>query len=989
MSSLRSEPYEQKLLRQISKQLPFSLLTSEEIKDLFEDIKIVKYQIGQRLVRADELPERICLITEGRVRLLAKDIDSQEPFTLSVRGSGQLVGWGSLLRGAPCEWVVASETTYVIQIKSDSFLDIFNRSKEFNNAFSELVNAQEVYAVAMAIANNTPTNSSEWLKQIIGSSENILTYSFDPDFPVPPLASNCNWYMSTFGVPECDVGTSIVSGTKVSRIKGYKLNYRLVGLPSDNPNIQSKHSSNLLSNSIQSAEDVPGSTLEQLGILEADILDDSQNYPIVYGKGLVKQSLAVCEMIALHQNTPFRKDILLRLLEEHFTRQKPLSVELIARLCELIGLKCQIGSISTEYLNSIEAPAFFILEDIPVVLFHIKSEEVLIGHPSRGLIYLPINELKELLGSKFVFGLPRRLGSTPTSRFGWSWFTPLIIKYKKSLILVFAASLLSQLFGLAIPLLIQQIIDKVLSQGNLSSLNVLGSAMILLALFQGFLMALRMYIFVDTTDRMDLTLGSAVIDRLLSLPLSFFEKRPVGELSQRIGELNTIRGFLTGTALISVLNIIFATLYLAVMIIYSPLLTAVALSTLPIYFLLIFGVAPIYKMILRKRAEAQAKTQSHLIEVLGGIQTVKAQHFELTARWKWQDKYRDFVNFGFRSSVLGVTTGEIGKFLSQLSGLLVLWVGMWLVLDGNLTLGMLIAFRIISGNVTGPLLQLSGLYQGFQKVQISMERLSDIIDQNSELSNPEELKQIALPPIKGNIKFENVSFRFGNTGPYQVDSVDLTVKEGDFVGIVGQSGSGKSTLVKLIPRLYNTEKGRIFLDNYDVGKVNLSSLRRQIGIVPQDSLLFEGTIAENIALNEPNASDESIIKVSKIACAHDFIMALGKGYASRISERGSNLSGGQRQRIAIARTLLANPQLLIMDEATSALDYNTEKQLCQNLQKWAEDRTVLFITHRLNTIRNSNLILVMDQGRLIEKGTHAELMALNQRYSTLFRQQDG
>ena len=501
-------------------------------------------------------------------------------------------------------------------------------------------------------------------------------------------------------------------------------------------------------------------------------------------------------------------------------------------------------------------------------------------------------------------------------------------------------------------------------------------------------MALRQYIFVDTTDRMDLTLGSSVIDRLLSLPLAFFEKRPVGELSQRVGELNTIRSFLTGTALVSVLNLIFATLYLVVMLIYSPLLSVVALSTLPLYFLLVFGIAPIYKTILRKRAASQAKTQSHLIEVLGGIQTVKAQHFELTARWKWQDRYRDFVNYGFRGVALGSTAGEIGKFLNQVSGLLVLWVGMWLVLKGELTLGMLIAFRIISGNVTSPLLQLSGLYQSFQKVQISMERISDIIDQNPELSTAEDASQIALPPIKGDIRFENVCFRFGENGPYQVDDVSLAINAGSFVGIVGQSGSGKSTLVKLIPRLYDSTKGRILIDGYDIAKVNISSLRRQIGIVPQDSLLFEGTISENIALNDPNSSEEDIIEAARIACAHDFIMSLPQGYATKLAERGSNLSGGQRQRIAIARTVLSNPQLLIMDEATSALDYNTENQLCSNLQKWAEDRTVLFITHRLNTIKNCDIILLMDQGLLVERGSHDQLMNLNQRYSTLYMQQN-
>ena len=261
---------------------------------------------------------------------------------------------------------------------------------------------------------------------------------------------------------------------------------------------------------------------------------------------------------------------------------------------------------------------------------------------------------------------------------------------------------------------------------------------------------------------------------------------------------------------------------------------------------------------------------------MGGIQTVKAQHFELTARWKWQDRYREFVNQGFRSAVLGATSGEVGKFLNQFSGLLVLWVGMWLVLQGELTLGMLIAFRIISSNVTGPLLQLSGLYQGFQKVQISMERLSDIIDQNPELSSSDEVGQIPLPPITGSIRYEDVTFRFGDKGPNQVEKVSLSIEPGSFVGVVGQSGSGKSTLMKLLPRLYDVDSGRIFVDDYDISKVNLSSLRRQVGIVPQDSLLFEGTIAENISMNDPQATTESIIEAAKIACAHDFIMSLAK-----------------------------------------------------------------------------------------------------------------
>ena len=945
--------------------------------------------MGQRILRSDTLPDRIYLVLSGTVRLLAET--SQGSRTLDRRGSGQMLGWVSLFRAEPCEWVIASEETVLLAIPSSIFVACLEANPRFCGEFAQLSSRHELDWVLSRVSEADAQLSADWQKmyQSLSATNNYWVASVIPGKSFTPpedVPGSVVWMLSTAGVPGIPVGQRVDPGDVLPERAGFCLPYRLIAVAAD-VSLNPKKQLTASDDAVQAFVEQPGQSLEQLGILEDDHLLLDQRFPSVRGRGQLEEALAVCEMACVQQQVPFRSDAISKVLEDQFRRDKTLSLELLAGLLELLGLNCQLAEVETQHLLSVEAPAVFLLEGVPVVLFAQSGSKVVLGHPHRGLVRESADELRASLGANLRFASPRRIASTPRSRFGWSWFTPLLGKYKRSLILVFVASLLAQLFGLAIPLLIQQIIDKVLAQGNLSSLNVLGTLMVVLALFQGVLMALRTYIFVDTTDRMDLTLGTAVIDRLLALPLTYFEKRPVGELSQRLGELNTIRSFLTGTALVSVLNIIFAALYLVVMLIYSPFLTAIALSTLPLYILLVFGVAPIYKSLIRKRAVAQARTQSHLIEILGGIQTVKAQHFELTARWKWQDRYRHFVSEGFKSTALGATSGEIGKFLNQVSGLLVLWLGMGLVLQGELTLGMLIAFRIISGNVTSPLLQLSGLYQGFQGVQLSMERLSDILDQNPELSSQDEIGQISMPPIKGDIRFEGARFRFGKTGPFQVDRVDLAIAPSSFVGIVGQSGSGKSTLTKLIPRLYQLDEGRIFIDDYDVAKVNLSSLRRQIGIVPQDSLLFEGTVAENIALNDPQASTESIINAAKIACAHDFIMSLGQGYATPLAERGGNLSGGQRQRIAIARTILANPQLLVMDEATSALDYNTERQLCLNLQNWASGRTVLFITHRLSSIRNSDVILVMHEGRLVEQGTHVELIKAGERYSALYAQQ--
>jgi len=975
--------------QQLSEQPPFALLSEEQRSSWFVQAELLRFQPGQRLLRPDELSSRILVVLQGVVRLLVSDPLDQQSTTLDKRGPGQLLGWAGLLRGAPCEWVTASEPLVVLALPAQDFVAAVRSNSAFAAFFAALPGQQEAHAVAVAAAERLAQRPQGWQQELPQRLERAWACSCQPDQPfAPPAAApdDLQWYLSSDGVPGVPVGERITPGLALPSRPGFVLPYRCIGLPPA-ASLPAPPAAVLAAASRDTNQELPAASLQQLGILEDDQLADDDRYPIIRGKGALAEAMAACEMVALQQRVPFRRDAIQKVLEDQFRRDKTLSLELLAGLCELLGLNTQLAEIDSEHLGSVEAPALLMLEGAPVVLFGERAGQVVLGHPQSGLLRLDASELQAHLGERFRFALPRRVAATPTSRFGWNWFTPLLSKYRVALGLVFGASLLAQLFGLAVPLLLQQIIDKVLSQGNLSSLNVLGTAMVVMALFEGILTALRTYIFVDTTDRMDLTLGSAVIDRLLALPLNYFEKRPVGELSQRLGELNTIRSFLTGTALVSVLNIIFSVVYLVVMLVYSPLLTAVALSTLPLYLLLVFGVAPLYKALIRKRAVAQARTQSHLIEVLGGIQTVKAQHFELTARWKWQDRYRHFVNEGFKSVALGATAGEIGKFLNQVSGLLVLWVGMWLVLKGDFTLGMLIAFRIISGNVTGPLLQLAGLYQGFQGVQLAMERLSDIIDQNPELSRAEDIEQIAMPPIAGTVRFEDVRFRFGRSGPYQVDGVSVVVPAGSFVGVVGQSGSGKSTLMKLLPRLYDPDQGRIFIDDYDIGKVDLSSLRRQIGIVPQDSLLFEGSIAENIALNDPQASTEAIIEAARIACAHDFIMGLGQGYATPLSERGGNLSGGQRQRIAIARTILANPQLLVMDEATSALDYDTERQLCLNLQAWAKGRTVFFITHRLSSIRSSDLILVMHQGRLAESGSHHHLMNQQGRYAVLYRQQ--
>jgi ATP-binding cassette subfamily B protein len=643
--------------------------------------------------------------------------------------------------------------------------------------------------------------------------------------------------------------------------------------------------------------------------------------------------------------------------------------------------------VTSVVISRLPTPALIEWQDSFALLYKTSEKELVLAVPEAGIRHMKPAAFIEAWGESGQVLLLQATAHTPKRRFGLSWFLPSLLRYRKALLTVFIASFFVQLFGLANPLITQVIIDKVIVQNSVGTLHVLGIFLIVVAVFEAVVTTLRTNLFVDTTNRIDLALGAQVIDHLLRLPLRYFERRPVGELSTRVNELENIRQFLTGTALTVVLDAVFSVIYIVVMLFYSWLLTIVALATVPLFALLTFIVAPLIRSGSRTKAERNAETQSYLVEVVSGIQTVKAQNIELKSRWQWQERYARYVSAGFKSVLTSTTAGSISNFLNKLSSLLLLWVGAYLVLQGQLTLGQLIAFRIIAGYTTSPLLRLIQLYQNFQETALSLERLADILDASTE-TEVAGSNNIPMPEIQGSVRYENVTFRFAASGDPQLLNVNLDFRAGTFIGVVGASGAGKSTLTKLLPRLYELDSGRILIDGYDIGKVELYSLRRQIGVVLQDTLLFDGTVQENIALTNPDATQEEIVEAAKIAAAHDFIMSLPLGYNTRVGERGSALSGGQRQRIAIARSVLQNPCLLVLDEATSALDYHTERQVCLNLAAAFKGRTVFFITHRLATIKNADAIVMMDAGTVVETGTHAELMNLRGRYYCLYQQQE-
>ncbi len=995
---------------------PFNQLSTATQTKLAKIAQYYRYHVGQPIALRDRLSAQVNIVVEGTVRLLGYPSEHASPVTLMRLEAGSTIGAIGMIRGVPCESAIASTEAICLTIPAEAFMQIVAKEPILRQHFDR-PSAIEIFELLRLELEQHP-NQAQLLQQLrVDSLKDLALRAYNSAVAytspqeIPPALRTWDWFVASQSSPEASSSYSGRAYSIGDRLDfdsfGSRQKLRLIGISPDilqlSPPIDRDWIVDI-DDPISIADSSAMTVAQPHEIPYAPDLPLTLNtpkkslkqYSVVRGQGQIDGSVACFEMLANQYKIPFRRDSVRKIIAHHVEQSGGVSLQFCGAVADFLGLQGQLAAIPLADMQRIQVPALIKWQDQLGVICAVANNSVTIALPTSGLIQRSPQELllnqessadKSTAAQFIPILLIQATRYTPEQKFGMSWFWPSLVQYKGVLIEVLIASFFIQLFGLANPLITQTIIDRVLMQNSASALNVFGILLVGVAVAEALLTSLRTYLFADTTNRIDLALGSQIIDRLLRLPLRYFEKRSVGELSTRVNELENIRQFLTGTALTVVLDSVFSVIYIVVMFLYSWQLTLVALATLPLVVFITMGVSPIARKQLRDKAERNARSQSHLVEVISGIQTVKAQNVELRSRWKWQERYTQYVMAGFKTVITFTTANSATTFLNQISSLLVLWVGSYLVLDGKLTLGQLIAFRIISGYVTSPLLRLTQLWQNFQETALSLERIADILDTPME-SDQIDRGNIPMPTIRGNVKFDNVSFRFAPTGALNLDGVSLEFAAGQFIGIVGQSGSGKSTLMKLLPRLYPLESGRILIDDYDISKVELYSLRQQIGIVPQDTLLFEGSVQENIALNYPDATTDQIIQAAKIANAHNFIMELPNGYNSPVGERGSGLSGGQRQRIAISRTILQNPRLLILDEATSALDYESENQVCTNIATALRGKTVFFITHRLTTIRNADVILMMDRGMVAELGTHDELMNLKGRYYCLYQQQE-
>lgn len=569
-------------------------------------------------------------------------------------------------------------------------------------------------------------------------------------------------------------------------------------------------------------------------------------------------------------------------------------------------------------------------------------------------------------------------------RFDFSWFIPAIIKYRRLLLEVLGVSLILQFFGLVSPLMFQVVMDKVLVNRAYNTLAVVGVALLVSSTFEVLLTGLRTYTFSHTTNRIDVELGARLFRHLLALPLPYFAARRVGDTVARVRELENIRNFLTGQALTAIIDLVFSVVFLGVMCLYSVWLTLIVVVSLPLYAAISATLVPTLRHRLNEKFARSADNQSFLVETVSSIETVKAMAVEPQFIKRWESQLAGYVASGFRVTALGNVGQQLIQFTSKMVTLTTLLLGAKLVVDGRLTVGQLIAFNMMSQHVASPVLRLAQLWQDFQQIGISMGRLGDILNTRSERPQSRQ----ALPAVSGNIRFENIRFRYRADGPPILNDLSLEVRAGEVIGIVGRSGSGKSTLTKLLQRLYLPEQGTVRIDGIDLALADPAWLRRQVGVVLQDNTLFNRSIRENIALTDPGAPLDAVMRAAKLAGAHEFICELPQAYDTPVEEHGGNLSGGQRQRLAIARALLINPRILILDEATSALDFETERIIQNNMRAICAGRTVIIIAHRLSAVRNASQIIAMDRGRIVERGTHDTLLAQGGYYAHLISLQN-
>jgi ATP-binding cassette, subfamily B, bacterial HlyB/CyaB len=958
---------------------PFQRLPAELAPLLDPLLEPCRFRLGQTVLRPDVLPEGVLLIRSGQLRSLAPAPRGQGLRTIERLGPGAIAGWVGLLRQQPCEHLRATTEVEALLLPAAPFHDLLAGHPSLAGAFQQRLAPAELHALLLALAPQQP-----WALEQLEAWPNPLASSIVRSLPPGPetglaLPPAYRWYASS-GYPWAEPWPD--PSPPLAPLEPGSAWLRLLGLTAPaqpaNPQLEAAPvTAEVLADDAYSHSPEPPPPRAQPGELH-----------LQPASGPRAIAIALCTALADYFGLPLNRDSLLQQVDGILQRQDALNLVNLGQIMDALGLRVTLNRVPTDRLARVPTPAALMQNGRIGLLDGVDPDGAArLLEAELGALRVPCEELATHEGGLTELLLFEKKDDAKTVNFSWGWFKPYLNQHRRELLEVLISSVVINVLRVVFPIGILVLIREVRPSGSLGPLFSIAAVMLLAIVLEALLKSLRTYIFADTANRIDRDAKSRVLDHLIRLPQGFFDSRPVGRVVFYFNELDRLRDILLGKTVLYLVDLGFVPIYLLVILAISPILAVLQLAMVPV----IIGVGvltnPALKaQIARTKGEA-IRTYSFLTEAITGVQTIKAQNAELKTRWEFEDRYSRFLGEDFKLRVLGDSRGNLLEFVNNFSQLVFIVVALVLIVQNTIGIGELFAARILGGYVIGPLTQLPAQWQQIQLATQAMGIVADVVDRPTEQSLAES-QTIPMPPLQGRVEFRGVSFRYRDEGPLNLEGVNLTIPAGAFVGLVGGSGSGKSTLLKLLPRSYAPLEGSVLVDGLDISKLELYSLRRQIGVVPQESMLFDGSIRDNLLLVKPDASAAEMIRAARIACAHDFIMELPRGYNTNVGERGAGLSGGQRQRLALARAVLQNPRMLILDEATSALDASTERQVCINLLEAFRGRTVFFITHRLATVRPADVIVLMEKGGIMEMGSHQQLLDQQGWYYALFRSQN-
>ncbi|HEX8073087.1 MAG TPA: peptidase domain-containing ABC transporter [Pyrinomonadaceae bacterium] len=994
-----------------------SVLSDEDLTQLADRVELVHYSLGQPVCRAGDAADAFYLVYSGRARVLATNNGTETTVGLLTRGN--YFGEQGLLTDSRRHYTVraASDLT-LLRLSREGFDQLLAQRPDLQEYFRKYIAETSIRNFLKLCTVLAPLTPAE-IRDLLGV---LKLVEFDAgQHIIREGDAGDAFYILRSGsaevVKESDGGkvlarlkegdafgelalltgqpraASVVTRAPASVFRLEKADFDriIAAAPKVREALVNMAAGYSQAAVAAAAAAVPASPTEELPPAPEPAADGykpkrARRYPALLQLSEMDCGAACMAMILRY----YRKHVSINRLRDLVNvSREGATLYSVAEGAERLGFHARGIRAAYEHLAKIDLPAIAHWEGYHyIVLYEVGADYVVVADPAIGRRRLSRAEFeKGWTGYLLLLQPTPRLEGVEESKTTFGRFLPLLKPYRPLLFEIFLASLLLQLFGLASPVFTQVIVDKVLVHKNVAMLNLLLVGMCIVAVFQTATTALRYYLLVHTTRRIDMQMVVDFYRHILSLPMRYFEERKVGDIIKRFNDNARIRAFLTGRALSVVLDCLMIVVYLWLMFYYNLKLTLVALLFMPGYAALTFGLTPILKRQYRETFNKAAEADSHMVESVTGVGTVKATATERRVRWKLEGLIVKSLNVEFRAALTGMAANSVSNILQTLNTVILFWYGARLVIQGELSVGQLVAFNLLVGNVTRPVLSLIDLWREFQEVNIALERLNEVFDAKPE----EELAKPGLihaPHLRGHIKFEHVTFRYP-TRPDKnaLQNISLEVYPGQTVALVGRSGSGKSTFANMLLRLHEPNEGRILIDGYDLRQLSISSLRAQVGVVPQEIFLFSGTIRENIAFGDPDAPLERVVGAALLAGAHEFISELPLGYETKIGERGQSLSGGQKQRVAIARALFKQPRILIFDEATSALDTESERAIQQNLDQILKHRTTFIIAHRLSTVRNADLIVVMDKGAIIELGTHYSLMEEKGMYYYLNSQQ--